>query len=432
MMINPDNVNLIIFDTDGTIIPSLPVVYEAIKRTFAKLDWPVSLSAEDINKFFGLPTGSSGGGLYEFITPSGSDLTWSEVRDKVREEYKATFPKMAETFPGVRETLATLRKRGYRLVLYSNASIMYFDMVISALNIRDYFDYTECIFENNLTKPELVRKIRESFGGMTAAVVGDRFHDIEAARETDSLSVGVRFGYGGEEPEEADITINSFDELLSIFDRKLPVFEKILGEIDRRKSVKRPFVVGITGIDSSGKTMFTKALASFLVARNRKVQVINLDDFHNPVEIRYAGENQADSYYHRSFNIQTVIENLLIPVHRKGEHSVTLELLDMHTDKFGINREYAFHPDTIVLFEGVFLFRKELAKYIDLKVYLEIPFSESKRRAGARDSKEVFEKYDTKYLPAQARYLEEYPPGDVADIVIDNTDWEFPSVRSSR
>lgn len=40
-MINPNDVNLIIFDMDGTIIPSLEIVYEAIKRAFAKLGWPL-------------------------------------------------------------------------------------------------------------------------------------------------------------------------------------------------------------------------------------------------------------------------------------------------------------------------------------------------------------------------------------------------------
>ncbi|HUT67969.1 MAG TPA: HAD hydrolase-like protein [Dehalococcoidales bacterium] len=428
-MINPNEVNLIIFDTDGTIIPSLPAVYESIKRAFNKLGWPVNFNAEDINKFFGLPAESSVGGLYEFIRPKGSHLTWSEVREKVREEYRDTFREMAETFPGVRETLATLRKRGYRLVLYSNASIMYFDMVISALNIRDYFDHAECVFENNLTKPELVRKIRERFGGLTAAIVGDRFHDIEAARETGSLSVGILFGYGGEEPERADITINSFHELLSIFDRRLPVFEKILGEIDRSKSGDRPLVVGITGIDSSGKTMFTTALASYLVARGRKVQMINLDDFQNPRAVRYAGEDQADNYYHRSFNIGTITEHLLVPIHRRGEHSVTLTLLDLSTDRYDITRKFSFDRDTIVLFEGVFLFRKKLAPYIDYKIFLDISFEESKKRAAARDPEDVFNKYDTKYLPAQKIYLKEYPPAKTSDIVIDNANWEYPRIK---
>ncbi len=432
-MINPNDVDLIIFDTDGTIIPSLPVVYEAIKRAFSRLDWPVDFSAEDINRFFGMPSGSANGsGLYDFITPTHSHLSTEEVRDRVRDEEHDTFTEMSDTYPEVRETLTALRKRGYKLVLYSNAATRYFDIVISTLNIRDCFDYTECVQENDTTKPELIRKIREKFGGLTAAVVGDRHHDIEAARETESLSVGCLFGYGGDEPEQADITIKKFEDLLAIFDRRLPVFERITGEIDRKKSTNRPFVVGITGIDSSGKTEFTGALAGYLAARNRRVQVINLDDFHNPREVRYAGDDPADNYYRRSFNIQAVIDNLLAPLRAKGRHSVTLKLLDLATNYYTNERKYSFDPDTIVLFEGVFLFREELARYLDLKIFLDIPFEESKDRAKARDPEEVYSKYDDKYLPAQARYLEEYPPQKVGDIIIDNTDWEQPSVTFLR
>ena len=157
-MINPNDVDLIIFDTDGTIIPSLPVVYEAIKRAFAKLDWPVNFSAEDINQFFGMPSGSAmGSGLYEFITPPDSHISTEEVRDRVRNEDRDTFLEMADTYPGVRETLAALRKRGYKLVLYSNAATRYFGIVKSTLNLSECFDYTECVQENDLTKPELIR-----------------------------------------------------------------------------------------------------------------------------------------------------------------------------------------------------------------------------------------------------------------------------------
>jgi len=218
-MINPNAVNLIIFDMDGTIIPSLEIVYEAIERAFAGFGWELTYSAEDINQFIGTASGE----LYQSIVPPEHSSRWPELRDRARAEYGALFRESAETFPGVRETLETLRKRGYRLALYSNASTLYFDIVTSALNILDYFDYAECVHENGLTKPELVRKIREKFGGPTTAIVGDRFHDIEAARETDSLSVGVLFGYGGNEPERADIAINSFEELLSIFGRRLPI-----------------------------------------------------------------------------------------------------------------------------------------------------------------------------------------------------------------
>jgi phosphoglycolate phosphatase-like HAD superfamily hydrolase len=223
-MINPNDVNLIIFDMDGTIVPSLPAVYESIKRAFAKLGWPVTFSAAEINQFFGIPTASTKGGMYEFITPSDSHLSIPEVREKVRAEYDGTFRDMLQPYPGVRETLKTLRQRGYKLAQYTNASTLYLNVVMSSLELRDYYDYVECIEDNSLTKPALVRKIREKFGGLNAAIVGDRIHDIEAARENDCLSIGALFGYGGNEPEQADLTINSFDELLSIFDKRMPIW----------------------------------------------------------------------------------------------------------------------------------------------------------------------------------------------------------------
>jgi len=267
---------------------------------------------------------------------------------------------------------------------------------------------------------------------MTAAVVGDRCHDIEAARETGSLAIGALYGYGGDEPKEADITIKSFEELTSIFDRRLPIFEKMLGEIERKEDKNRPFVVGINGIDGAGKTEFADAFERFLKNHNYKTQSIHLDDFHNPRKIRYAGKDQADNYYNLSFNIKHIVEKLLKPLRRKGDYSAKMRLLDWHTDKYDIEKEFTFSPNTIVIFEGVFLFRKELAPYIDYKVFLDIAFEESKRRAKDRDPKTTLEKYDVKYLPAQQRYLGKYPSCDTADMVVDNSDWEKPKISYLR
>jgi HAD superfamily hydrolase (TIGR01549 family) len=429
-MIHPNDVNLIIFDMDGTIVPSLPPVYESIKRAFNKLGWPVNFTPEEINQFFGVTTAATKGGLYEFITPPNSHLSIPEVREKVREEYDRVFRDMAQPYPGVKETLTTLRKRGYKLAQYTNASTQYLNIVMSTLGMEDYFDYIECIQDNNLTKPELVRKIREKFGGLTTAIVGDRVHDIEAARETGSLSIGALYGYGDDEPKQADLEINKFDDLLSIFDRRLPIFEKILKETREKKPKDKAFVIGVNGIDGAGKTQFTEALEVFLKTQGELTQLIHLDDFHNPKAIRYAGSDQADNYYNRSFNIGLVIDKLLSPMQKKQSISLKLKTLDLQTDKYTNERKYIIKPSTIVIFEGVFLFRKELAPYIDQKVFLHISFDESKRRAMIRDSEADVKKYDEKYLPAQRKYLSEYPPAKVADIIIDNTNWDFPVIKS--
>ena len=427
-MINTDEIDLIIFDMDGTIVPSLEIVYEAIKRSFAALGWELKYSAEDINRFIGTASGI----LYQNITPPEHSHRWEELRDRTRVEYTSLYRESGSTFPNVKETLDTLRKRGFRLALYSNASTQYFDTVLTSLQIKDYFDYTECVHENNLTKPELVRKIKEIFNSTTTAVVGDRDNDIEAARETDSLSIGVLFGYGGKEPEEADHTINQFDDLLQIFDRKRPVFDEILAEINKRKEEDRPFVLGITGIDGAGKTTFAAAFEKYLLSRNYQTQMIHLDDFHNPEAIRYSGEDPAENYYNQSFNLDDLINRLLEPLRQKSEYSTKLSILNLQIDEYDIEKEYSFHPNTIIILEGVFLLREELSQYIDYKVFLEIPFEESTRRARVRDPQAIIEKYEIKYLPAQQKYLSLFPPDQHADMIINNINWEYPTIINIR
>jgi hypothetical protein len=76
---------------------------------------------------------------------------------------------------------------------------------------------------------------------------------------------------------------------------------------------------------------------------------------------------------------------------------------------------------------------KELAPYIAYKVFLNIPMKESRRRAALRDvpifGEEILRSYDEKYLPVQTGYLEEYPPLDIADMIIDNNNWEYPVIE---
>ena len=89
-----------------------------------------------------------------------------------------------------------------------------------------------------------------------------------------------------------------------------------------------------------------------------------------------------------------------------------------------------------MLFEGVFLLRKELSPYIDYKIFIDVPFEESKNRAKNRDIPKygdvILRKYDEKYFPAQRKYLEDYPPSQIADMIVDNTNWEYPRVTYLR
>jgi phosphoglycolate phosphatase len=420
------DINLLIFDLDGTLSSSGPPIFEAVRRAFDKLGLPLTLSESDIQCYLGL----SGDEFHQAIAASQDTLPWEELRQKVRSEYPEALASHASVFPCVLETLALLRRRGYVLAICSASGTSWFRICVKACGLEPYFGYIECAGDHGLTKTEMILKIKDTYPGLQAAVIGDRSVDIQAARETSSLSIGVRFGYGGSEPESADLKIDRFADLLNMFDRRFRVFETIYHAAEMRSD--RPLVIGITGIDASGKTTFTQSLAGFLESSGERVQIINLDDFHNPRHIRFCGVDQVDSYHSNAFDLKQLVSKLLVPLRERGELSTDLTLLDLQTDQYSVRKHFEIDRNTVVLLEGVFLFREELSPFIDLEVFLEIPFVESLRRATARDvpifGSQILARYEERYFPAQRRYLAEYPPDRVSDIILDNTDWEKPRI----
>ena len=204
-----NDVNLLIFDFDGTLCLSDEAVLKVLKKAFSENDIDVAVNKDKIVSNAGKPAEQ----FYKNILGPKYSHLWKELSDK----YDSTIPQFETIIPGVKETLETLRNRNYNLALYSNCAVSYFNSIFHFLKIKDYFDYTECVGENNLTKTELVGKIISKFSNSKSATVGDRIHDIEAAKENNILSVGVLYGYGKDEPKKADITINKFSDLLNIF-----------------------------------------------------------------------------------------------------------------------------------------------------------------------------------------------------------------------
>jgi uridine kinase len=90
--------------------------------------------------------------------------------------------------------------------------------------------------------------------------------------------------------------------------------------------------------------------------------------------------------------------------------------------------------DAILLFDGVFLFRPELNHYWDYRVFVHVPFEVALTRAVSRDvvlfgsAAEVVIRYRQRYFPAQRSYLAAVRPELLADIVVENQDWDEPRV----
>jgi uridine kinase len=195
---------------------------------------------------------------------------------------------------------------------------------------------------------------------------------------------------------------------------------------------RSPLVCGINGIDASGKTLFAMGLAAELKKLKRAVTVVNVDDFHNPKSVRYANTNLAHAYYYDSFSYAELIDKVLTPFRTYGHVDVTLMLLDLESDTFTAKRTYVASPGTVLLLEGVFLFRPELIGLIDFRIYLEVSETTALARAKVRDKHIqqglIESRYQEKYFAGQQLYCCESAPFGVAHVVIDNNNYDEPRV----
>lgn len=212
------------------------------------------------------------------------------------------------------------------------------------------------------------------------------------------------------------------------------VVHRVTGIVLAAKPPDRPIVVGITGMDTSGKTMFAGRLAEALRSRGTPFELVHVDDFHNPKSVRYAPEMpEPTQYYELSIDFPRLVAHVLRPVRETGRLDIALRLLDLSTDTWTLHRRYSVTAESVLLVEGVFLFRPEVRPWIDLAVHLDVTEPEVIKRARVRDlptqGEEVMRKYRTKYLAAQRAYLDRHPPEVFADVIVDNTDWSAPVLR---
>jgi len=120
-------------------------------------------------------------------------------------------------FEGVLKTLDRLKARGYKIGIYSNGGQVYFYTLMDHFKIGERADAMLCIGDHPyLKKPALLAMVKDKLGVRKLAVVGDRHHDIEAARATGDVAIGAGYGFGGDEMEQADFVIDSIGELLEL------------------------------------------------------------------------------------------------------------------------------------------------------------------------------------------------------------------------
>jgi uridine kinase len=215
------------------------------------------------------------------------------------------------------------------------------------------------------------------------------------------------------------------------------VIKELASKILEKKSNSSSFCVGIYGIDAAGKTFLADELAAFLIENGHTVIRASLDGFHNSRHIRHQhGSYPPEGYYFDSFNYELLKKCLLEPLKPKGNRTYHLKAFDFKTDTEILASELKATNAHILIFEGVFLFRSEIEHYWDLKIFVDIGFQTSIKRALERDiylfgnEEEILKRYQERYIPGQKIYFELENPKEKADIIIDNNDVTKPLITN--
>ena len=89
-------------------------------------------------------------------------------------------------YPGIRETLDALKRKGYRMAVLSNCQASYGAAHWQAFHMEQWFEYFfDCESFQSAPKSEIIRKLGDLYPP-PYIVIGDRYSDLEAAKGSGS------------------------------------------------------------------------------------------------------------------------------------------------------------------------------------------------------------------------------------------------------
>ncbi len=181
----------------------------------------------------------------------------------------------------------------------------------------------------------------------------------------------------------------------------------IKAKYEELRSINQSFVVGINGIDCAGKTTFAKSVSKYFTHHKIENDHLDIDNFNNSV---------IESETYKAFVSGSWDEEDLNKYY---------ELIINYSDAIRAVSE-SKKKYSLVILEGIFIYKPQLVDLFDLKIYLDIDISLGRKRFAERrnlkQDKRPFEIYDEIWMLSHIRYESEVHPKRISDLVIDYND----------
>lgn len=196
----------VFFDYDGTLHDTMAVYGQAFRvgyESLVRAGWakPREFSDEWISRWLGWTIPD----MWHAFMPNLPDEVWEPASRTIGEEMNRLMDRGCDRlFPGVPEMLDRLVARGYDLAILSNSVRSYMDRHRADFGLDRWFSAYYIVGDYPGMEKWEYFQVALGNGKHEGpfALVGDRFHDIDAAVRAGVPAVGCAYGFG--DPGELD------------------------------------------------------------------------------------------------------------------------------------------------------------------------------------------------------------------------------------
>lgn len=210
----------ILIDLDGTLTDPKVGITTSARYGLEKIGHPIS-DEINIDWIIGPPLKAS---LAKILNVEADHVLAEQALMGYRERFAVKGLYENHVFEGVAETLAELKRRGYRLFLATAKPTVYAKQILEHFDLAQYFTdiHGSELNGDRTNKAELIQYIlaQQQLQADQCMMVGDREHDIFGARHNGIETIAVSYGYGSQEElalAQPKYKIDRFNQLLDYF-----------------------------------------------------------------------------------------------------------------------------------------------------------------------------------------------------------------------
>lgn len=205
------------------------------------------------------------------------------------------------------------------------------------------------------------------------------------------------------------------------------------------QKLDHPTRVAVDGTTASGKSTLARELITAVRMQERQAVHLSMDGYHHRRAHRWMkGPLSAEGYYEDAYDFPTFVTNVLMPLGPDGDGYFKARIIDLATDQPVDEPPLLAPPDAVLIVDGSFLQRAELADHWDYRIFVNTSFDVALARGLARDAASLGGEdaartaYQSRYHAAARLYISDRHPAEIASVVVDNDDLDAPGLRFAR